>query len=93
MVGDRIAVRKIVIRRRNNNFEFIADTYRSYDTFQYPLIFWKGQDGYCINIKKRDTVTSTSYIMNIITHIIKFYYTTVFMNILLQEQNITRKLA
>jgi hypothetical protein len=68
MVGDRTSTREIVIRRRNNNLEFIADTHRSYDALQYPLIFWKGQDGYCINIKQRDPVTGNSFIMNIITH-------------------------
>lgn len=52
MVGDRTATREIVIRRRNNNLQFIADTHRSYDALQYPLMFWKGQDGYCINIKQ-----------------------------------------
>ncbi|XP_050066554.1 uncharacterized protein LOC126555710 [Aphis gossypii] len=56
MVGDCTAAREIVIRRRNNNFQFIADTHRLYDALQYPLIFWKGQDGYCINIKQRDPV-------------------------------------
>jgi len=35
--------REIVIRRRNNNLQFIADTHRSYDALQYPLMFWKGQ--------------------------------------------------
>lgn len=67
MVGDRTATREIVIRRRNNNIEFIADTPRSYDALQYPLMFWKGQDGYCIHIKQRDPVTGTSFIVNIIT--------------------------
>ena len=43
VVGDRIATREIKIRRRNNNLEFIADTHRSYDALQDPLIFWKGQ--------------------------------------------------
>ncbi|XP_023224699.1 uncharacterized protein LOC111625712 [Centruroides sculpturatus] len=53
MVGDRTGAREIVIRRRNNNLQFTADTHRSYDALQYPLTFWKGQDGYCINIKQR----------------------------------------
>ncbi|GFT79537.1 uncharacterized protein NPIL_395381, partial [Nephila pilipes] len=57
MVGDRTDAREIVIRRRNNNLQFIADTHRSYDALQYPLIFWKGQDGYSINIKQRDPVS------------------------------------
>lgn len=62
MVGDRTATRQIVIRRRNNELQFISDTHRSYDALQYPLIFWKGQDGYCINIKQRDPVTGNSFI-------------------------------
>ncbi|GFT39740.1 helitron_like_N domain-containing protein [Nephila pilipes] len=66
MVGDRTGAREIVIRRRNNNLQFIADTHRSYDALQYPLIFWKGQDGYSINIKQRDPVSGTSLIMNLI---------------------------
>ncbi|GFV27126.1 helitron_like_N domain-containing protein [Trichonephila clavipes] len=57
MVGDCTAAREIVIRRRNNILQFIADTHRSYDALQYPLVFWKGQDGYCINIKQRDPVS------------------------------------
>ncbi|GBP12603.1 hypothetical protein EVAR_10263_1 [Eumeta japonica] len=57
MVGDRTSLREIVIHRRNNNLQFIADTHRSYDVLQYPLMFWKGQDGYCINIKQRDPVS------------------------------------
>ncbi|GFS33023.1 ATP-dependent DNA helicase, partial [Nephila pilipes] len=57
MVGDRTGAREIVILRRNNNLQFIADTHRSYDALQYPLIFWKGQDGYSINIKQRDPVS------------------------------------
>ncbi|GFT98206.1 ATP-dependent DNA helicase [Nephila pilipes] len=57
MVGDRTGALEIVIRRRNNNLQFIADTHRSYDALQYQLIFWKGQDGYSINIKQRDPVS------------------------------------
>ena len=57
MVGDRTATREIAIRRRNSNLQFIADTHRSYDALQNPLIFWKGQDGYCINIIQRYPAT------------------------------------
>ncbi|XP_014759581.2 uncharacterized protein LOC26515330 [Drosophila ananassae] len=65
MVGDCTAAREIVIRRRNNNLQFISDTHRSYDALQYPLIFWKGQDGYCINIKQRDTVSGAETNKNV----------------------------
>ncbi|XP_046868824.1 uncharacterized protein LOC124461341 [Drosophila willistoni] len=58
MVGDHTATRQIVIRRRNNSLQSIPDTHRLYDALQYPLIFWKGQDGYCINLKQRDPVTA-----------------------------------
>ncbi|XP_044592007.1 uncharacterized protein LOC123270134 [Cotesia glomerata] len=58
MVGDRTGAREIVIRRRNNNLQLIADTHRSYDALQYPLFFWKGQDGYSINIIQRDPVSA-----------------------------------
>ncbi|XP_055932759.1 uncharacterized protein LOC129962790 [Argiope bruennichi] len=65
MVGDCTAAREILIRRRNNNLQFIADTHRSYDALQYPLIFWKGQDGYCINIKQRDPVSGAEKNKNV----------------------------
>lgn len=68
ILGDRTSTREIVIRKRNNNLQFIADTHRSYDALQYPLIFWKGQDGYSINIKQRDPATGNLFIMNIITY-------------------------
>jgi hypothetical protein len=61
MVGNRTVAEEIVIRRRNNNLGFIADINRSYDVLQYPLIFWKGQDGYFINIKQRYNVESYPY--------------------------------
>ncbi|XP_044582961.1 uncharacterized protein LOC123263981 [Cotesia glomerata] len=65
MVGDRTGAREIVIRRRNNNLQFIADTHRSYDALQYPLIFWKGQDGYGMNIKQRDPVSGAETNKNV----------------------------
>ncbi|XP_046869137.1 uncharacterized protein LOC124461689 isoform X3 [Drosophila willistoni] len=61
MVGDHTATRQIVIRRRNNSLQSIPDTHRLYDALQYPLIFWKGQDGYCINLKQRDPVTGQAF--------------------------------
>lgn len=67
MVGDLTTIPKIVIGKRNNNLEFIDDTHRSYDALQYQLIFWKGQDGCHINIKKRDPATGNSFIKNIIS--------------------------
>ena len=71
MVGDRIVTREIVIRRINNNLQFIADTHRSYDALQYPLMLWKEQDGYCINIKQGDPVTGAETINNVMLCIMK----------------------
>ena len=65
MIGDH--TREIVIRRRTNNLQFIVDTHRSYDALQYPLIFWKGHDGYCINIKQRDPATGAETYNNVIS--------------------------
>ncbi|CAF4944016.1 unnamed protein product [Pieris macdunnoughi] len=65
MVGDCTGAREIVVRRRSNNLQFIADTHRSYDALQYPLMFWKGQDGYCINIKQRDPVSGAETNKNV----------------------------
>ncbi|GIY66653.1 ATP-dependent DNA helicase [Caerostris extrusa] len=52
MVGDRSASRQIVIRRRDNNLQFIADTHRaetnknvsSKDYYAYRLMIRCGQD-------------------------------------------------
>lgn len=42
--------RDIVIRRRNDTLQRVCETHRLYDALQYPLIFWKGEDGYHFNI-------------------------------------------
>jgi hypothetical protein len=59
MVGDQFERRDIRIMRRNNTLQVIQDTHRSYDSMQYPLIFWEGEDGYHINIKQRNPSTGT----------------------------------
>ncbi len=35
----------------------IKETYSAYDSLQHPLIFWKGEDSYCINLKQVNSVT------------------------------------
>lgn len=57
MVGEAFEHRDIRIRRRDNTLHNIADTHRSYDALQYPLIFWGGDDRYHINIKQRNPTT------------------------------------
>lgn len=51
IVGDEFESRDIVLHRRNNNIQRVAETHRSYDALQYPILFWQGEDGYHFNIK------------------------------------------
>ena len=58
VVGEQVVSRDIVLTRRNNGqLQRISETHRSYDALQYPLMFWKGDDGYHFNIKMLNPVT------------------------------------
>ena len=46
VVGEQHDRRDIVLETRGNSLQRIAETHRSYDALQYPLIFWAGDDGY-----------------------------------------------
>ncbi|CAD7078638.1 unnamed protein product [Hermetia illucens] len=48
-VGENLETRDIVLTRRE--LQQISEIHRSYDTVQYPLMFWQGEDGYYFNIK------------------------------------------
>ena len=61
MAGDPCERRDILIQPRDNTMQIIQDNHRSYDTLQYPLIFWEGEDGYHLNIKQRNPTTGTDY--------------------------------
>lgn len=50
IVGEEFDNRDIIIHRRNDTIQRVAETHRSYDALQYPIIFWDGQDGYHFNI-------------------------------------------
>ncbi|KAF8789768.1 hypothetical protein HNY73_007681 [Argiope bruennichi] len=39
-----------VLRASDGILSRIADTHRSYDALEYPIIFWKGQEGYPFDI-------------------------------------------
>jgi hypothetical protein len=54
VVGDNFQKIDIIIHKRNNNLQRVADTHRSYDALQYPIIFWQGEDGYYFGISKND---------------------------------------
>lgn len=57
MVGDQVANRDIIIYRRQGQLQRIAETHRSYDALQYPIMFPYGEDGYHFELKQinRDT--------------------------------------
>jgi hypothetical protein len=57
MVGEECDKRDIIIERRSENLQRIAETHRSYDALQYLLIFWQGEDGYHFNIMESDPTT------------------------------------
>jgi hypothetical protein len=50
MVGNEFGTHDIVLQKRNNTLQCVAETRRSYDALQYPLIFWQGEDGYHFQI-------------------------------------------
>ena len=52
MIGDSTNKRDIIINKRYSTIQRINETHPSYDCLQYPLIFWKGQSGYGINLKQ-----------------------------------------
>ncbi|GBM34880.1 hypothetical protein AVEN_146623-1 [Araneus ventricosus] len=43
--------RDIIIQKRGEGLERIAEAHRSYDSLQYPIIFWQGEDGYHFHLK------------------------------------------
>jgi len=50
MVGNNFGTRDIVLQKRKNTLQRVAETHRSYDALQYSLIFWQGEDGYHFQI-------------------------------------------
>jgi len=51
IVGEQHERRDIIPETRSKSLQRIAETHRSYDALQYPLIFWAGQDGYHFEYK------------------------------------------
>lgn len=52
IVGENLKTRDIVLTRRDSGqLQRVYETHRSYDALQYPLMFWKGDDGYNFDIK------------------------------------------
>ena len=65
LVNEEHGKRDIVLKLRDDRLTRINETHRSYDALQYPLMLWKGQDGYQINIPEpenpRKSVTSRAF--------------------------------
>lgn len=47
--------RDIILHKRSSELTRVRETHRSYDALQYPLLFWRGDDGYHFNIFKTDS--------------------------------------
>lgn len=58
--ADPTAPRDIVLRKYDDSLTRIADTHRFYDALQYPIIFWKGQEGYHFNIPQTHSTKKVS---------------------------------
>lgn len=67
VVGDQFQSRDIILHRRNEELQRVSETHRSYDALQYPILFWKGDDGYHFNIKMICPTTGM-YMNDIFTH-------------------------
>ena len=52
MSGNEFGKRDIVLQKRTGILQRVADTHRSYDALQYPIIFWQGEDGYYFGIQQ-----------------------------------------
>ena len=58
IAGNEFDRRDIVLEKKNNNqLQRVAETHRSYDALQYPLIFCAGEDGYHFLIPRTDPTT------------------------------------
>lgn len=57
MVDQHNDNRDIVIQCRNDSLQRVSETHRLYDALQYPLIFWKGDDGYHFNLLQINPLT------------------------------------
>lgn len=51
IVGEQFESCDTVLHRRNDRLQRVAETHRSYNALQYPILFWEGEDGYHFNIK------------------------------------------
>lgn len=55
LVNEDKGPRDIVLHCRDGLLKRVSELHRSYDSLQYPLIFIKGEDGYCLNIPQQNS--------------------------------------
>jgi len=55
--NEQTTSRDIVVQARDGRLSRICDTHRFYDALEYPVIFWKGQEGYNFNIPMINSTT------------------------------------
>ncbi|XP_039967813.1 uncharacterized protein LOC120779533 [Bactrocera tryoni] len=55
--GEQFQSRDIILHRKNDKLQRVSELHRSYDALQYPILHWKGDDGYNINIPMIDPRT------------------------------------
>ncbi|GFV93374.1 helitron_like_N domain-containing protein [Trichonephila clavipes] len=65
MTGDPTERRDVCVQRRENTVQTIQDNHRSYNSLQYPLIFWEGKDGFHLNIKQRNSTADEELIKKV----------------------------
>ena len=57
IVGQQFNNSDIVLQKRNDQLQRVAETHRSYDAVQYPLLFCRGEDGYNFELREVDPRT------------------------------------
>ena len=54
MLGEEHGKRDIVLRHNDESLQRVDETHRSYNPFQYPLLFPRGKDGRCFGYKSKN---------------------------------------
>ena len=91
IVGQQFNKRDIVLQKRNDQLQRVAETHRSYDALQYPLLFCRGEDGY--NFELREVEPRTDLPTNKKVSAMDFYASRIMMrtnnfNHLLRTKNL-----
>ncbi|XP_076299348.1 uncharacterized protein LOC143218189 [Lasioglossum baleicum] len=60
IVGTEITRRDIVISRRDQTKQRVAETHRSSDALQYPILFPRGEDGYHFEVYQTNPITGAA---------------------------------